>query len=497
MRTCVHRNFFIILPLVAFALVICAPLFAQEGWQVEIRLTENDDISFPSPNNGHYIAVDLDGRVHVVWADERDRNFEIYHKYRSGGTWSEDERLTTNAELSKRPVLTVDSLGRLHLVWNDSREGNKEIYHRIWTGSWSAETRVTSSDGDSYASSIAADGFNIHLVYHEEIDGYLQIIYNNRNALMWAEPEQISFVQSGMSMVPTIAVGPDGAVHVAWWDTREDSTGSAAGKICYRKKIVSWSNEEIISGPLADAMRPNIAIDDSGNVHVAWIDKRESAEQIYYRRLTDEGWGPEIRLTTGNYTHYHPSLVCSEGKVHLIFWSNYPSLTNSGIFYMMSYGNGWTGALRMSGNLSEATLCSLASEPDGTLHAAWKDSRDGNDEIYYNTFLPTGTGIGEEDDPPEEDMELSGLSLTTWPNPFRNTTIIRFSIPASCEAELKIYDVTGACIKHLFRNRLDRGHHPFAWDGRDDRGTAVAPGMYFARARAGKIHICSKIMILK
>ena len=126
------------------------------GWQDIVRLTNDDGISFPAPNNGKYMAVDLDSALHIVWADDRDRNFEIYHKVRSGGVWSADERLTVADDDSKRPVLVVDNLGRLHLVWNDLRDGNKEIYHRIWDRLWGPELRVTDTGGDSFASSTTA-----------------------------------------------------------------------------------------------------------------------------------------------------------------------------------------------------------------------------------------------------------------------------------------------------------------------------------------------------
>jgi hypothetical protein len=133
------------------------PLCAQSGWQEEVRLTNDDAISFVPPNNGKFLAVDRMGRLHVVWADDRDKNYEIYYKYRSNGTWSIDERLTFDSARSARPVLAVDEFNRLHLVWNDSRDGNKEIYHKIKNVSWSEDRRVTETDGNSFAPSIVAD----------------------------------------------------------------------------------------------------------------------------------------------------------------------------------------------------------------------------------------------------------------------------------------------------------------------------------------------------
>ncbi|MCK4350678.1 MAG: hypothetical protein KAX13_07460, partial [Candidatus Krumholzibacteria bacterium] len=110
------------------ALLPLSGLHAQQGgWQGEERLTYDDATAFAPPNNGKYIAFDDQNRVHVVWTDDRDRNFEIYYKYKESGVWSADTRLTFDNAYSARPVIVAGNFGMLHLIWNDSRDGNKEI----------------------------------------------------------------------------------------------------------------------------------------------------------------------------------------------------------------------------------------------------------------------------------------------------------------------------------------------------------------------------------
>ena len=97
----------------------------QGGWQEEERLTYDDATAFAPPNNGKYIVIDDQNRVHVVWTDDRDRNFEVYYKCKEGGLWSPDTRLTFDNAHSARPVIVAGDYGLLHLVWNDSRNGNR------------------------------------------------------------------------------------------------------------------------------------------------------------------------------------------------------------------------------------------------------------------------------------------------------------------------------------------------------------------------------------
>ncbi len=79
---------------------------------------------------------------------------------------------------------------------------------------------------------------------------------------------------------------------------------------------------------------------------------------------------------------------------------------------------------------------------------------------------------------------LSALALApNRPNPFGRSTVFEFTLAADANAvSIGVYDVTGACVRHLLKGGgLRAGVHPVAWDGRDDRGHAVAAGSYFYR----------------
>ncbi|MFP4681126.1 MAG: autotransporter-associated beta strand repeat-containing protein [Chitinispirillaceae bacterium] len=70
-----------------------------------------------------------------------------------------------------------------------------------------------------------------------------------------------------------------------------------------------------------------------------------------------------------------------------------------------------------------------------------------------------------------------------YPNPFRTMTTIRFELPVKTRVRLDIYDLKGRLIRRVVRS--DRvfkpGSHKVLWDGRDERGRAVASGHYFYR----------------
>jgi hypothetical protein len=50
---------------------------------------------------------------------------------------------------------------------------------------------------------------------------------------------------------------------------------------------------------------------------------------------------------------------------------------------------------------------------------------------------------------------------------------------------LDLFDVTGRLVRRLVDAPAGSRAVRVAWDGRDDAGTLVAPGTYFARLAAG------------
>jgi hypothetical protein len=79
--------------------------------------------------------------------------------------------------------------------------------------------------------------------------------------------------------------------------------------------------------------------------------------------------------------------------------------------------------------------------------------------------------------------------LRNYPNPFNPATVLTLRLPnapggaAASEVHLDIYSVSGERVRSLFAGSLNAGPHDFLWDGRDDRGAAVATGMYIGVAR--------------
>lgn len=72
-----------------------------------------------------------------------------------------------------------------------------------------------------------------------------------------------------------------------------------------------------------------------------------------------------------------------------------------------------------------------------------------------------------------------------YPNPFNPATTIAFSIAGDSHVELVIFDVTGARVRTLVDELRRANNYREVWDGRSDKGSEVASGVYFYRLTAG------------
>lgn len=81
--------------------------------------------------------------------------------------------------------------------------------------------------------------------------------------------------------------------------------------------------------------------------------------------------------------------------------------------------------------------------------------------------------------------EAHQVRAQTAPNPFRSRMQVLLTLPRAAHARVAVYDVGGRRLRTLLDAPRPAGRHPVVWDGRDDRGADVAPGVYLVRSEVG------------
>lgn len=99
-------------------------------------------------------------------------------------------------------------------------------------------------------------------------------------------------------------------------------------------------------------------------------------------------------------------------------------------------------------------------------------------------FGPRGSEGAVTVDPPA----LTTLRLSaSRPSPFRTSTLVTYEVPVTSSVRLDVYDLAGRVVRRLDERRnAAPGTYTARWDGTDDRGHAVAGGVYFYRLDTGR-----------
>ena len=91
---------------------------------------------------------------------------------------------------------------------------------------------------------------------------------------------------------------------------------------------------------------------------------------------------------------------------------------------------------------------------------------------------------------------LHGLRLQAAPNPFNPATVIRVE-SALTWRDLEVLDVRGRLVRVLARGPHPPGAALWVWDGRDDRGSAVAAGVYLVSVQSPATRATQRLVLLK
>ena len=79
-----------------------------------------------------------------------------------------------------------------------------------------------------------------------------------------------------------------------------------------------------------------------------------------------------------------------------------------------------------------------------------------------------------------------------FPNPFNNTTVIKFDLPATSKVEIFLYDILGRQLRNILEDEMEIGTHKVNLTLND-----FASGVYFYQIKAGSFIQTKKLMLLK
>jgi hypothetical protein len=83
------------------------------------------------------------------------------------------------------------------------------------------------------------------------------------------------------------------------------------------------------------------------------------------------------------------------------------------------------------------------------------------------------------------------------PNPFVQNTGIWYGLKQEASVKLTVFNVLGQSLRTLVDQKEGPGRHMIVWDGKNDLGSRVTPGVYWYRLRAGSYTSVKKTIVVR
>ena len=83
------------------------------------------------------------------------------------------------------------------------------------------------------------------------------------------------------------------------------------------------------------------------------------------------------------------------------------------------------------------------------------------------------------------------------PNPFSQSTIIKYQLTQAGKTTLKIYNIQGQLVRVLVNEDKKVGSYEVQWNGRDNNNNAVSNGIYIYKLNMGEKSIAKKMTLIR
>lgn len=197
---------------------------------------------------------------------------------------------------------------------------------------------------------------------------------------------------SDMSELPFIIIRPNGEVMVAWTEGHFNLCGVIWYRIYTEKD--GWSAPKIAAQKLYSAAFPQLAIDNNGDIHMAYMDGNSSGNrEIYYKKYLNGQWSEKERVGySPGYNSSWPRIDVEGNKIYIVWCHNHtPPGAIQGYLDVVIMekvdGGSWPYQYQnISNHQKSVSIHPFFKVKDGNVYAVWMDDnhKTANWNIYYN-----------------------------------------------------------------------------------------------------------------
>ncbi|HEU4390709.1 MAG TPA: sialidase family protein [Blastocatellia bacterium] len=322
-------------------------------------------------------------------------------------TWSVDggvtwDNLPKTRNLSSSPgeafgpclVTKTIERARAYIVYHDNSTGVTQTYfiRSKKKSNFRSPVNITGGFVGAFSPRIAVDSAeNLSVVWGDTTGGGRRVIFLRSTDLgITFGSKQVISRSPAAAFDPDIAIDRSDAINVAWQDT-----ALVRSAIMFTRSTDSgrsFSEPRAISLGPGDATEVHLTSDAAGRLHALWVDSSAGDHQIFYSRSTDSGgtWSAPINVSNLAGANCHkPAILVFDDTAYIAYDE---SERTSQVFLAKSADGGLSfGAPVQISNASPRTgrghSPAMVRDSTGTLHIVWVDSSVvGNDDglLYYS-----------------------------------------------------------------------------------------------------------------
>ena len=443
-------------------------------WAQETIGSLVDFEGYPTPR----LQIDPQGRIHVVYRLHNDGTGDSWVQYavKEGG-WV-NEQLPMPEAAGRGCSIVIDGAGTPHVLFLDERHAVATLYHAFKVqGSWVIEP-VGEAGGTFSAISVGADGIVLALYVSPQ-----GLRVSRRVAGVWSIVRTDTLnLKDGY--IRDFATGPDGAFRGTWtasapnrwaWFELLPSTlhlrvparaaSGPAAQPASDPTRADWSIQLIAtqdgrtSAPLVLAAAPDVAA-GGWNPRCLSVVPDPPGETALRLSVAHRDWGPmngrylcDVQRSTPEMS-WAADLEGAQAPGEVALTVAASGLPDDARVWITDETSAWTAPLRPG----ESVTLPARQQP-----------------TPLRVYVATAGGAPPTGGPTREGAQRA------YPNPFASSVGLAFTLSAAADVRLEIFDLAGRRCHDAGLGRLGSGEHVLVWDGRDDSGRAIAPGLYLAR----------------
>lgn len=492
-----------------------------------------------------------DSNFVVGWVDSRNP-YSIYKRRFNNDRTPDGNEMKVNdvggIKDQEKPSVDMNEAGNAVITWYDYRPLEGMYFQRLNASGDTLRRNIFIGDGGDPVVGVSGDGSFV-ITYRDYNDIHFKRFDINGDSIGTSQIANDTVLPAAFQ--PSIDISPSGKFVIAWHDFRNGNYDIYAQLFNAQGDTIG-ENFRVNDDTTTEVQyRANSAFSPLGRFLIAWEDYRNGNYDIF-GQIYDSLGNPvdsNFRIDTDtlgtSIQHLPDAAPLSDGNF-IVVWGDRRISPNDVVFGQIidSVGNLLDTNFQISNGTAENPA--VSGSPSRGFIVTWNESDVGQDiyaQIYDSTYAPDSTNfkvnntqegfvldqlapdvvsndtniIFTWEDPKwqrgydiaakvyawqiasvdERDYMIFTKLLPNKPNPFINTTHIRFNIKRREKVKLEIFDITGRLINTLLDRTIEPGIHSLIWNGKDEKGKKVSAGIYFCRLTAENKAQSRKMVLLR